>query len=107
MLRKKRLIKMSAIVLGAVLGWFAAGAVASDVKHDAGAKDGVTDHGGDGKLDMHLSVPAEDQSWYPMVLMAIGGLFVLAIIVGVGAGKLGKSEPGKIASDHDAAHAHH
>ena len=126
MLRKKRFMKLSAIVLGGVMGWVAAGAVADDshTKHaevdghkssatdagshgEKGAGDHGDSHGGHHKPDMSTSVPTQDQPWYPMVLMAIGGLFVAAIVVGVGAKKMGKDEPGKIASDHDAAHAHH
>ncbi len=122
MLRGKAWIKKTAIVTGGILGWIAAGAVAQanvggnehGAAHDTEAGDDHKQHAAahgehaEHWPEMTSSVPkADDAPWYPMVLGIAGGLFVAAVVVGVSNTRQGMKEPGQIASEHDAAHAHH
>jgi hypothetical protein len=107
------------VMVGLILGWYAAGMVdfhPADPAHaadpaKAGAEDGGKDTGyrkDDGQRAAEALQPkAHDRAYYPTVLKIIIGLFAAAVVIGIIARAMGYQDPGVVATEEDQAEAHH
>ena len=130
---KRKLIRCAAILIGAVLGWSAAGLLPVNVgpsvtyaedtaqdhashaeSHDDHAAASHDSHGShEAHHDDASAVAAKklvpqsgDIDWYRYVVLAAAGLFIAAIVIGIPAMKLKAPEPAE-PDDHDHGHDDH